>query len=127
MKLSNKTNFNKLAKLKNLTLNEVEYLKKYVEEKTGKKIERKESKPVKVKVKKVYNRKSKVNTKPIYKSINTGYNSLSIDYNKSLEEPFEPNELIDVEEVEEDYRKFKRLVIGVVLGLIAIISLIIIL
>jgi hypothetical protein len=120
MKLNNKTNFSKLAKDKNLTLNEVDYLKKYVEEKTGKKIERKQSKPKKIKVKKIRSRKEIIPTKPIY-------SSLSVPYNALLEEYFEPNELIDVEEVEKGYRKFKTLVIGGVLGLIIIIGLIIIL
>jgi hypothetical protein len=119
MKLNYKTDFNKLAKENNLTLNEAFWLRQYVEEKTGKKIERKESKPVKVKVKKIRGRKKIIQTKPIYPS-------LSVPYNALLQEYFEPNELIDVEEVEKGYRKFKRAVIGVILGLIVIIGLIII-
>jgi hypothetical protein len=125
MKLNYKTDFNKLAKENNLTLNEAFWLRQYVEEKTGKKIERKESKPVKVKVKKIYRKRTK-KTKTIYPSINTGYNSLSYDHNIQLERDFDQNELIDVEEVEKGYRRFKRLVIGAILGLI-IIGLIIIL
>ena len=83
MKLNYKTDFSKLAKEKNLTLNEAFWLRQYVEEKTGKKIERKESKPIKVKVKKVYRKRTK-KTKSIYPSINTGYNSLSYDHNNKL-------------------------------------------
>ena len=126
MKLNYKTDFSKLAKEKNLTLNEAFWLRQYVEEKTGKKIERKESKPIKVKVKKVYRKRTK-KTKSIYPSINTGYNSLSYDHNIQLERDFELNELIDVEEVEKDYRRFKRPVIWAILVLIVITGLIIIL